>query len=162
MSWTGVLQQILSGQKVTGTKLGGWYSSLLAQSDLWQDYSGSVGWTSAGTAPVLNNGNMIATFIQNGKFVACRGRITMGTTTTFGSANAWQMNFPVTMAAAVAGTGVCAFLSSATATKTPGSLLFANQTTCNFASIGGPCASTVPFTWASGNYLSWFYCGEAA
>jgi hypothetical protein len=145
----------------TAAELGTWHDSLDAQSGVWTDWSSSVGWTSGGTAPAIGNGTISAAYIRNGKFVTYAGRIQMGSTTTFGSSNAWSITLPVAaLSANYTGSGFC-FDASVTANKTPGALI-PGLTTCSFSSIGGPVASTVPFTWALNDYLAWFLTYQAA
>lgn len=145
----------------TAAELGTWHDSLDAQSGVWTDWSSSVGWTSAGTAPAIGNGTISAAYIRNGKFVTYAGRINMGSTTTFGSANPWSIVLPV--AALNASYSGSAYFNDAsvTANKTPGAII-PGTGTCSFSSIGGPVASTAPFAWANTDYLAWEITYQAA
>lgn len=158
--FSAALLEILSGQKITGTKLDNWHSVLAAITGPWNDYSGSLGWSSSGTPPTIGNGQIVATYIQVGKFVACKGRITMGSTTTFGTGT-WQVNLPVTGTGQVIGAGLV-FDASTTANKQPAVIFGSSATIANFAGIGGPVTPTVPVTWAVGDHLDWGLTYDAA
>lgn len=127
----------------------------------WTDWSASVNWTSTGTPPAILNGTISAAYIQVGKFITYTGRISMGSTTTFGGANAWSIALPV---AALNSnyTGSAYFNdASVTANKTGGALI-PGTSTCSFSSIGGPVTATVPYTWAVSDFLSWYVTYQAA
>lgn len=51
-------------------------------------------WTSAGTAPAIGNGTLSGRWTQMGKTVLFWASMVAGSTTTFGSANAWTISLP--------------------------------------------------------------------
>ncbi len=159
--FTGTVASFAALHAPTATELATWHDALDAITGTWNDWSASVGWTSAGTAPSIGNGTISAAYIQSGKFVTYAGRILMGSTTTFGSANPWSVVLPVTaLSANFTGSAFC-FDSSVTANKTPGSILPGTATVL-FSSIGGPVSSTIPYTWAVSDYLAWTITYQAA
>lgn len=151
---------IAAGDEVLDTDIDTWHDALQALVDGWTDYTPSVNWTSAGTAPVLNNGTISARYKRIGKTVFYQGKITMGSTTTYGSANAWQVNLPANAQGLVCGSATI-FDTDTTANKN-GASVEGNSTVLTFFSKSGPVAATVPHTWAVGDHLSWFLVYETA
>jgi hypothetical protein len=164
MPWTGTLPDgVFAGGNIEGADFNTLVAAMGGLVLPWQDFSGSaMGWTSAGTAPTIGNGSIVGAYLQSGGLVAFRGRITMGSITTFGSANSWQINRPVTALAGV-GTGGCTvFDASTTANKGPAVVSSSSTTLLSFFGVGGPFASTVPIPWASGDYFDFGIVYEGA
>lgn len=159
-TFTATLLQILSGQKITGTKLDNWHSVLAAITDPWTDFSSSVGWSSSGTPPTIGNGTISAQYIQVGKLVAYKGRTTMGSTTTFGTGS-WQVNLPVTGTGLQVGAALV-FDASTTANKASAAIDGSGTTAVNLFAVGGPISATVPFTWTTSDKFEWCLIYEAA
>jgi hypothetical protein len=130
----------------------------------WTAYTPT--WTAASTDPVIGNGTKAGRYQKTGKMVTYVGRITMGSTTTFGT-GVWYATLPV---AAVV---TSPFL------RYPGSAYFYdNSTIAN--RFGGSCGldtvnriefypgsgvqttGTGPFTWANLDELQWSITYEAA
>jgi hypothetical protein len=61
--------------------------------DEWTDYTPT--WTASTTNPVLNNGSIIGRYKQIGKTMFFTIKLTIGSTTTFGS-GAWRFTLPAT------------------------------------------------------------------
>lgn len=134
-------------------------NALHGLSDAWTDFSASVGW-SASTPPAIGNGTILAQYIQVGKLVIYKGRITMGSTTTFGSGS-WTVNLPVTSVGLNIGAAM-AFDASTTANKQSAAIEGTGATSCNLFGVGGPFSATLPFVWAISDRFDWCIVYEAA
>jgi hypothetical protein len=123
--------------------------------------SSAVVWTGTGTNPVLGNGFLISKYMQIGKTIDWEVRITMGSTTTFGSAG-WLLNPPVaygtTYLANFYARAYDASLSTSLGWQLNADLVSAAvQITC--APTTQPNAdrlvtSAIPFAWATSDVLS--------
>lgn len=122
-------------------------------------------WGSTGAAPALNNGTIAGRYIQVGKLVFFKIILTIGSTSTFGTA-AWKFTLPVAAAAAVASQNVLvrSVDVSTSAVYHQGA---------NVESVSGAIPSTfaspvtyydgaVPFAWATGDTLEISGTYEAA
>lgn len=123
-------------------------------------------WTAASTDPVLGNGTKASEYQKTGKRVTYAGRITMGSTTTFGT-GVWYVSLPV---AAATSSPFLRFIGAA--------YFYDNSTISN--RFGGACGldtvgriefypgsgaqttGTGPFTWATSDELQWCITYEAA
>lgn len=127
-------------------------------------------WTSASAPlPVLNNGTLDGRFrIRDGQLF-CRMRLTVGSTTTFGSGN-WRFDYPIgvaldqSMGAGENPVGIAIALDSSTGNRYRGicRLQSANNTGCGILfgeATSNLCAPAVPFTWAAGDVLEMFING---
>jgi hypothetical protein len=118
----------------------------------WQTYVPV--WSSAATAPVLNNGTIAGRYIQIGKTVFFSIHLVAGTTTTFGGANPWTFTIPVAaQSAAVIGfpIGGARSLDSSGTVGYAGALISASSTTVFPLTSAQPTVvynSTTPFAWA--------------
>jgi len=162
MPWDATLPaNVNAGSPILGADENTVLAILTALTAPWQDFSGGVNWTSAGTAPTIGNGSIVAAYRQVGKDVVYQGRINMGSTTTYGSANAWTIALPVTAANTNFSGAVYLAHSAVTANKNPGAII-PGLSVVSFASSGGPVALSVPFAWASGDFLTWTINYQAA
>ncbi len=143
---------IPSGHKLVGTDFDA-YENLTA---VWTSYTPT--WTSTGTQPVLGNGTLAASYIQAGKLVIYRGRLDMGSTTTFGTG---VYNFSLPVAFASPGAIGPAYLSDATGIAYPATCAFFGASLF-LAATGGNVTNTNPFTWAVTDSLFWTVTYEAA
>lgn len=104
MAWT-VPRTWVAAEVVTAALLNTHLrDNLKALGDAWASYTPA--WTASTTNPTLGNGTITGVFIQPGKLVHMRVRITAGSTTTFGSGN-YQVSLP----ANAAGSGSNMFLA---------------------------------------------------
>jgi hypothetical protein len=133
-----------------------------ASNAAWPTYAAA--WTGGVTNPTLGNGTATYKFLQIGKMVHIKGKILMGSTTTFGSGT-WFVSLPVT-AADVVGAGSCIIFDSSTpATQEGGSCNLSSSTALQFfpGSGGGTVKANNPMAaWASGDILTWSMDYEAA
>lgn len=159
--WNGTpaLPSFVTGQILTAADLQKIINALHGVSDSWVDFSSGVAWSSSGTAPVIGNGSVAASYTQVNKLVIYKGKITMGSTTTFGTGS-WAVAIPVAgNNNAGSGAAEC-YDTSNTPGKTPATLLIGS--TLSFLTITGPAGATTPFTWAVGDHIAWTYIYEAA
>lgn len=140
----------IAGQKLVGSDFGAWTSYTPA-------------WTGATTNPVLGNGTMVGSYMPIGKTIHLKGKIIMGTTTTFGSGT-WFISLPVTAVDIVGSGAVTIFDASLATNKQGGSCNLASFTTIQFwpGTGNGPVTNTVPMTWAAADLLIWSFTYEAA
>ena len=160
--WSGTLSTLPSGTQITGAKLGTWHDALAALTDVWTDFSGSFAWTATTSNPAIVDGTIVAEYAQIGKLVIYRGRITMGASTTYGTGT-WLISTPVSMVeGSVTGTAML-LDSSLTANRRSGCAFPSGLTKWLFyAGSGGVVDATSPFTWASGDSLTWTIIYEGA
>lgn len=126
--------------------------------------------TWSGGSPVLGNAVVAARYAQIGKMVHAYGRITFGTTTTFG-AGAYAFALPVAASAnAVAGLtlGTWAILDSSAGAMATGTMAAASTTTMSLyyeATYYGTVAfvgPTAPYPLAQSDWITWNITYEAA
>lgn len=162
-TWTGTLPVVAFGEVVDGADITTMLSALHGVTDAWTDYSGTLAWTTSGTNPAIGNGTIQARYLQAGKLVIYVGVITMGSTTTFGSAS-WLVSVPVAPSTAALGMGAAmCFDSSTGANKQAAAAELASATNLQFfASTLGVVGATAPFTWATSDFLRWTIVYEAA
>jgi hypothetical protein len=131
---------------------------------VWATYSPS--WASTGTTPVIGNGAIEGRYKQQGKVIHYEVLMTAGTTTTFGTGT-WTFTLPVTgrTPTTFRPMGMCRMVDvSATAvyhgfvTSNDGLTVAANTS----ASPGASVSATVPFTWATTDYMYLAGAYEAA
>lgn len=127
-------------------------------------------WTAAGTPPAIGNAVVVAQYLQLGKMVHAYGRITFGSTSTFGT-GFYSFALPVTasanaLAARSAGSGL-GFDASAGNGAQP-DVLVSTTTTMTFdlpttyLGTSNAIAAPFPWTWAQSDILSWNITYEAA
>jgi hypothetical protein len=129
-------------------------------------------WTSytptweAPTPPAIGNGTITGAYKVIGKTCFVRGSITMGSTTTYGSGdwkiglpvaaiNAYAIQIPASLLDGSGGTGwYNALMNGAVALNTISSQILANLPPSFGGSTAGGISSIFPFTWGSGDELS--------
>lgn len=127
--------------------------NLKAIGDAWTAYTPT--WTATGTNPAIGNGTIAGAYMQAGKLVAFRLKITMGSTTTYGS-GAYLFGLPVASLAAGSDSidiSALVFDSSATGRAfrfgymSSGSIVLADQS-------GTTVNATTPYTLATNDTIS--------
>jgi hypothetical protein len=128
------------------------------ETSTWNDYSGSLAWTSNGTAPALGNSVVVARYIRSGKLCVYTFRITFGSTATYGT-QTYSFSLPVNAAATryFVGSAYCRDASAGstghfTATCYIDSVLSA--TTLQVINVNQIIGQLVPFTWTSTDHLT--------
>lgn len=120
-------------------------------------------WLSSGVAPALGNGTITGRYIQIGKLVYVQIKLTIGSTSTFGTGS-YFFDLPVGAHAADA------YNVTVQAFDTSGSAFYAGSARPNGGSVlpitlaapVGDYNANVPFTWAVGDTLTLTMVYEAA
>jgi hypothetical protein len=131
-------------------------------------YTPTLTATGGGT-PLLGNATVIARYLQIGKLVHAYGSLTLGSTTSFGTGTL-ELALPVTAAQSVLwGHGEAVDLSTGNralltveAITDLAHMQFVGQTTFNGAGTGVSGTTPFPWSWATGDSLSWNTTYEAA
>ena len=120
----------------------------------WTAYTPS--WTGSGGNPSIGNGTLAGAYVQLGKMVIFRAYLVMGSTTTYGS-GVWSIGLP----ASVTGVAAAQPINSAGYDTSAGTFLDlkawvdVSYSVVSIASAGGGyVTSTVPVTWATGDWLA--------
>jgi hypothetical protein len=142
-----------SGHKITAADLDA-YENLTGA---WTSFTPT--WTSTGSAPSLGNGTISGRYMRAGKLVIYRGRLDMGSTTTFGT-GIWNFSLPATFDTNSGHVGT-AYLSDASGQSYPAATAFFGSILFITANAGNVTA-TVPFTWANTDNLAWTVVYQAA
>lgn len=129
----------------------------------WTSYTPS--WTAATSNPVINNGTIVGRYrrVTGADLVIVEVRITMGSTTTYGSGAYW-VSVPVTPSATATlnATGACYTLDSGTLDKAA-AVVFEDNTKVKFVSAtAGVFQPTVPQTFANGDQIRYQISYEPA
>ncbi len=119
-------------------------------------------WTSSGTDPALNNGTLSASYRRIGTVGFYRGRILMGSGTTYGTGG-WAVDLPDGWAASSAlGNDVYQMghlMLNDTGTAVYGGTVYVNtlgtQLEMVYGSTWAAVGATAPFTWTTGDFLCW-------
>ena len=127
----------------------------------WQAYTPT--WTAATTNPAIGNGTLAGRYVQLGKTVMGNIYLAPGSTTTFGSGN-WAFSLPKTSASSSVNYMGSWIARDIGTNNFSGQILLYN--TIDFFARNGAAnynlSSTVPFTWANGDYLSISFTYEIA
>lgn len=159
-TFTGSIAAILAGQKIQSVPIDTWHDALQALTDPWTSFTPTWGGTT--TNPVLNNGSITASYLQDGKFVVFKGKITMGSSTTFGS-GIWTVTVPVN-AVDITAIGQGLAKDSSPTNGFPLIAEFRSVSQLQFwpNNASGQVTNAAPLTWASGDSLNWTIIYEAA
>lgn len=119
----------------------------------WTSYTPT--WTTTGTAPAIGNGTLAGAYVQTGKTVRFRAKLTAGSTTTFGTGT-WSLSLPVTAKAAdtmvVSGwifdSGTRHYVAVGKLTSTTTLSIIHTE-----SGNSGQVDATSPQTWANGDFL---------
>ena len=141
--------QVTGSLNVTGSLV--LNSSNLATA--WTSYTPT--WTGTSTNPVIGDGTITGAYKVIGKTCFVRGRILMGSTTTYGS-GAWLVGLPFTASNAYAIQIPVSLLNNATAWYSGlmnggrnGSSIFSEIQVQNVSGTADGITGTFPFTWGS-------------
>lgn len=129
----------------------------------WTAYTPA--WTAASSNPAIGNGTIVGEYrrVPGSDLVIARGRILMGSTTTYGTGR-WLLSLPLTAAVATleVGAAMCYDASSVTSGQRPAVCWHNSATLLRFTSTSGEVFSTSPFTWAQDDQLRWSFTYEPA
>jgi len=162
-AWNDTLPDLLAAliadaddfDKITG--------ALHGLTDAWSSFT--LTWTAASVNPSLGNGSKSAFYLRAGKLVVYTGRISMGSTTTFGTGK-WLVDLPVAPVASGSVSTICGagivYDADTGGNRKPCTAWYADTSHIEFNSDGGEVAATVPFTWATSDQLRWLFLYEAA
>lgn len=121
----------------------------------WTAYTPS--WTSSGTAPAIGNGTITGAWSLVGKTLSFRIKLTMGSTTTFGTGN-YSFSLPGGVTSAGEDQAVVAVLfdTSAGLRAHAAGLVLASGTTVSRIAVNnaGGASNTIPWTWANGDLIT--------
>ena len=138
-------------------------ADVAALTDAWTSYTPT--WTAASVNPSLGNGNIDGFYQAIGKTIIAAGKITMGSTTTYGT-GAWLISLPVAAKTATRQLlypgGAYLFDNSTTGNRQGGTALLFDTTKLFISTATGSVASAVPFTWATSDTVDWCIQYEAA
>lgn len=101
MAWT-IPNIFTSGTALPAAELNKVRDSLKAVGDPWTAYTPV--WTASTTNPTLGNGTLTGAYMQAGKLVIWRLKLTFGSTTTVGSGT-WSFTLPATAASTTEASG---------------------------------------------------------
>ena len=140
--------------------------------EAWQTFGSGANWKSASNPqPALNNGTWSARYSQDNKIVRVRGRIVMGSTTTFGT-GAYRLDLPVN--ASTSGWASGDILGFAqyhdSGVNHLGIIHYLSATQVAFITLPvnlnlvtlGEANPTSPFPFANGDYIGFHFTYEAA
>lgn len=128
-------------------------NNLKAAGDPWTDYTPT--WSSAGTAPVLGNGTIVGEYIQVGKWITARVRLTTGSTSTYGT-SFYAFSLPAAFPGLVGswdGAGTCV-IRDASGAVTLALPAFLSAATTIAAGDASRLAATYPVTFANGDIIN--------
>ena len=134
-----------------------------------KQYNYTPEWTSASTQPVLNNGSIGGTYHLIGNVCHCRGLLSMGSTTTFGT-GAYFLTLPFPGLFLGAGSvlnGIITLFDSSASTLPSQYTGRLEGTNDNRFTIVYPATwpngtftnvtNTAPFTWAQSDTIQWSF-----
>lgn len=122
--------------------------------DPWTAYTPA--WTATTTNPVLGNGTMTGDYIKAGKFVVFRIRLTMGSTTTFGTGTSYSWSLPFTAVSSSTGdpVGGSTLWDSSASSYFPQHAFLINTTGVGIAYENGNRVSpSSPLAWGTGDKI---------
>ena len=159
-TFTGTLAAwYVAGHKLIDTESKTWFDALEALSDPRTAFTPA--WKSTGTAPALGNGTITGRYVQVGKYVTYSGKLTMGSTTTFGT-GVYQISLRCLRSTPTA--SVARRRSVPHPLPIPASRTSAGTSLLKFfGDTGvGQYTNLIPFTWAANDVLLWSITYEAA
>ena len=166
MSWTAPRTWVAA--EVVSASIGNthWRDNFKAIGDAWASYTPT--WSASGTAVAIGNGTQVGGYINPGKLVIFRAKITMGSTTTYGTGS-YRIALPVSMNASDPGRFMVTLLDSSAGATYQGVTYNVSGTLAPIAAdngtAGGALAGitpTVPFTFATSDTIEATGMYEAA
>lgn len=133
----------------------------------YQDYTPT--WTSSGTAPAIGNATVVGRYVEFGKLVHCRGAITFGNTSTFGTGDyAFALPVPAASYGNTDPLGTATLYDNNTGNFYIAAVARLTSTTMRIeypATYGGAwtfAGATAPWTWDDPDVIGWSFVYEAA
>jgi hypothetical protein len=131
--------------------------------DVWTAYTPA--WTATSTNPALGNGTMTGHYIAAGKWITFRIRLTMGSTTTYGTGASYSWTLPFTAVSAATGdpVGGSTLFDTSASSYFPQHAFLVNTTGVSLAyESGNRVSPSSPLAWATGDKINIQGCYEAA
>lgn len=138
-----------AAQKLTASFL----NNLFKGSAGWEPYTPT--WTGT-TNPVIGNGSLVGSYAKAGRTTFYRLALTIGSTTTFGT-GAWEFGLPSNSTTANMPAGTATLLDASAGFARYHRHVFINAAARVAVAAEAPStfvAGTVPFAWATGDYLA--------
>lgn len=120
----------------------------------WATYA--MAWTGSGGNPAVGNAVVVSRYRRQGKLITVNVRVTMGSTTTYGSGG-WTMSLPVAAAQVAVGSAYLRDTSAAASGHFTGICVVdpaLNASGVNFFNVNVQVQPTTPFTWTNTDHLS--------
>lgn len=147
----------VAAEVVTAALMNQLRDALKAIGDPWTSYTPT--WSSSATAVAIGNGTQVGAYINAGKLVTFRAKITMGSTTTYGTGS-YRIALPVSMSTSDPGRFAVALLDSSAGATYQGMTYSVAGTLAPIAIDNGTAGgaiqavtSAVPFTFATGDTI---------
>lgn len=155
MTWSGTLATLLTGNKITGTKLATWYQALKALTDPETSYVPVISATGGGFV-IGTGGTITGSYRQAGNNTTGRINIIIGAAGYAAGTGFWNITMPNTMAGAQwDGIGIISIRDvSAGASYTIGTIAASTTTVSGATGAGTRLSGTVPVTFATGDSIS--------
>lgn len=158
-TFTAAARTWATDEVVTAANLNAQLRDLINGFGAWTAYTPV--WSTASTQPVLNNGTIDGKYLQIGKLVIFRIVLTMGSTTTYGTAT-YRLSLPVAPVTTARIAFMADYLDSSASAAYQGGATFDSATgllylNCPATTAGNPYRSvtaTVPMTWATGDIIA--------
>jgi hypothetical protein len=155
-TWTGTAPTFVAGDTTTvTTNLNTLRDFAKAASEAWTTYGSGASWTASTSNPAIGNGTWNGRYAQANKLVDFTVKITMGTTTTYGTGT-YRVALPVSMSTSSPGRFLVVVTDSSGGTTFHGITYNVSGTLAPIAidngTAGGAVAAispTVPFTFAN-------------
>lgn len=157
--WNGTVPTILAGDIPTGDDWKNVLDELTALSAAWTAYTPV--WGASGTQPVLGNGTLVGSYRRVGRTVNVNVKLTMGSTTTFGTGT-YTLSLPVLAIAAVCAAGPLYILDAGTANRSGIAINSSTSVVQMVTSADTDVGQLVPQTFAVNDIIMFSMTYEAA
>jgi hypothetical protein len=111
-------------------------------------------WTGTGSNPAIGNGTISSAYWLRGRTCHYVGKITMGSTTTFGSGS-WLISAPVNLISTDQATGILYCDDTSTSANNRAGALTGSSASTFALQVLSNVTPTSPFTWAVGDSFRW-------